>query len=183
MTTVLDALLASLQKAAEYNQNDTVPPAAVLWTDERREWERLVPRLRTLLPHFLVFGAYDKATRTGPAIWLRCVLAGKMPDITWAPGSVPIIYLPGVSRATLRATEECPNELKPLAELQYRGVFWSQVQRQGLDHHGVSPDEPRRPATQNRQGPGDGDSDSPSDRKLVDMPVARSAGEVGQRVN
>jgi hypothetical protein len=51
--TVLNALLASIQKAAEYNQNDTVAPAAVLWTDERREWERLVPRLRTLLPHFL----------------------------------------------------------------------------------------------------------------------------------
>jgi hypothetical protein len=40
---------------------------------------------------------------------------------------VPIIYLPGVSRATLRATEECPHELKPLAELQYRGVIWSQA--------------------------------------------------------
>ena len=40
---------------------------------------------------------------------------------------MPILYLPGVSRATLRATEECPNELKPLAELQYRGVFWSQA--------------------------------------------------------
>jgi hypothetical protein len=63
--TVFDALLAALQRAAEYNQNDTVAPAAVLWTDERREWERLVPRLRTLLPHFLVFGAYAKATRTG----------------------------------------------------------------------------------------------------------------------
>lgn len=42
--TVLNALLTSIQKAAEYNQNDTVPAAAVLWTDERREWERLVPR-------------------------------------------------------------------------------------------------------------------------------------------
>jgi hypothetical protein len=30
--TVLNALLASIQKAAEYNQNDTVAPAAVLWT-------------------------------------------------------------------------------------------------------------------------------------------------------
>ena len=38
-----------------------------------------------------------------------------------------IIYLPGVSRATLRATEDCPQELKPLAELQYRGVIWSQA--------------------------------------------------------
>lgn len=125
--TVLDALLASIQKAADHNRDDAVPPAAVLWPDERREWERLLPRLRVLLPHFLVFGPYDPANRSGPAIWLRCVLAGKVPDVTWASGTVPIIYLPGVSRATLRATEECPTELKPLAELQYRGVFWSQT--------------------------------------------------------
>jgi hypothetical protein len=125
--TVLDALLASLQQAADFNRDDTVPPAAVLWTDEKREWERLVPVLRVILPQFLVFGPYDTANRTGPAIWLRCVLAGKVPKITWAAGTVPIIYLPGVSRATLRATDECPNEVEPLAELQYRGVFLSQA--------------------------------------------------------
>jgi len=34
--------------------------------------------------------------------------------------------LPGVSRSDLRAIETCPRELQPLAELQYRGVFWSQ---------------------------------------------------------
>ena len=34
---------------------------------------------------------------------------------------------PGVSRAELRAIESCPRDLQPLAELQYRGVFWSQV--------------------------------------------------------
>src|SRR5205807_47199 len=128
--TVLDALQASLQKAADYNRDDTVPPAAVLWTDEKREWERLVPRLRATLPHFLVLGPYDSANRSGPAIWLRCVLAGRITSPAYAggsPGAVPLIYLPGVSRATLRATDECPNELKPLAELQYRGVFWSQT--------------------------------------------------------
>ena len=139
--TVLDALLASLAKAADHNRDDAVGPAAVLWPDEKREWERLVPRIRAALPNFLVFGPYDPANRTGPAIWLRCVLAG-MVGQAFQPDAgvrgeasqagkpnlpVPIIYLPGVSRATLRATEECPNELKPLAELQYRGVFWSQV--------------------------------------------------------
>ncbi len=67
------------------------------------------------------------AHRSGPAIWLRCVLAGKIADVTLPAGTVPIIYLPGVSRATLRATEECPHEFKPLAELQYRGVIWSQA--------------------------------------------------------
>lgn len=125
--SVFDALLASLQKAGEYHRDDVVPPTAILWPDEKREWERIVPRLRMVLPQFLVFGPYDKANRTGPAIWLRCVLAEKIPETNLPSGSVPVIYLPGVSRATIRATEECPQELKPLAELQYRGTFWSQV--------------------------------------------------------
>lgn len=124
--TVFQAIVNSIAAAANFNRDDSVPPAAVLWPDEKREWERLVSRLRLELPHFLTFGTYDKANRTGPAIWLRSVLSAKIPDVTWAPDAVPIIYLPGVSRATLRATEECPQELKPLAELQYRGVFWSQ---------------------------------------------------------
>ena len=109
-SNVFDALLASLQKAAEYHHDDAVSPAAILWPDEKREWERLVPRLRMVLPHFFVFGPYDQANRTGPAIWLRCVLAGKVPNISVGridnpsyelSGSVPILYLPGVSRATL----------------------------------------------------------------------------------
>ena len=102
-------------------------PAVVLWTDEKREWEALVPRFRQALPNFFIFGPYNAANRAGPAIWLRCVMAGKVAEISWPPTAVPILCLPGVSRATLRATEECRNELKPLAELQYRGVFWSQV--------------------------------------------------------
>jgi len=126
-TSVLDSILGAIQKAADYNSDDVAPPAAVLWPDEKREWEKLVPRLRFALPQFLTFGAYDATHRSGPAIWLRCVLAGKIADVTLPPGSVPIIYLPGVSRATLRATEDCPHELKPLAELQYRGVIWSQA--------------------------------------------------------
>jgi hypothetical protein len=127
VTTVFDSLLGSLQKAADYNRDDTVPPAAVLWPDEKREWEKLVPRLRSVLPQFLIFGPYDAVHRSGPAIWLRCVIAGKIDGVNLPTGTVPILYLPGVSRATLRATEDCPHELKPLAELQYRGVIWSQA--------------------------------------------------------
>jgi hypothetical protein len=125
--SVLDAILIAIQSAADHNQDETVRPACILWTDEKREWERLVPRFRLTLPQFIIFGPFDAANRTGPAIWLRCVIAGKVPEITWPATAVPILYLPGVSRATLRATEDCPDELKPLAELQYRGVFWSQV--------------------------------------------------------
>ena len=125
--TVFDSLLGALQKAADYNRDDTVPPAAVLWPDEKREWEKLIPRLRAVMPQFMIFGPYDAVHRSGPAIWLRCVLAGKIAGVTLPSGTVPIIYMPGVSRATLRATEDCPQELKPLAELQYRGVIWSQA--------------------------------------------------------
>src|SRR5437764_11962680 len=100
--TVFDALLASLQKAADYNRDDTVRPVAVLWPDEKREWERLAARLRAVLPHFFVFGPSDAANRTGPAIWLRCVLAGKISDAVVPAGTAPIFYLPGVSRAVFR---------------------------------------------------------------------------------
>jgi len=41
--------------------------------------------------------------------------------------NIPIFYLPGISRQYLRAVESSPDYLKPLAELQYRGVIWSQT--------------------------------------------------------
>lgn len=42
------------------------------------------------------------------------------------PEGIPILYLPDVSRTDLRAIESCPKHLRPFAELQYRGVFFSQ---------------------------------------------------------
>ena len=54
------------------------------------------------------------------------------------PLHLPVIYLPGVSRQDLRAVETCPDHLKPIVELQYRGVIWSQINARGLDHSGVS---------------------------------------------
>lgn len=122
-TTMLEALLEALRKAGQFNRNAEIEPAAILWTDEERHWERLVAlRLRAGLP-IVTLGVYDPATRTGPAIWLRCALAGVLPDLEI--DKVPILYLPGVSRAMLRAVEDCPKDLQPLAELQYRGAFFS----------------------------------------------------------
>jgi hypothetical protein len=59
------------------------------------------------------------------------VRADKFPDLSWPVGTVPVIYMPGVSRQTLRAVEECPDLLKPLVELQYRGTVW--MQKNGKD--------------------------------------------------
>lgn len=125
-TTVLDKLLAALSQACVYNRNDQVPPTVLLWPDQDRQWESLMPRLRGILPHLLTLGPYDPATRTGPAIWLRCMLTRTLPGVTyWPEDTTPIIYLPAVSRPQLRAVEDCPPALQPLAALQYRGAFFS----------------------------------------------------------
>jgi hypothetical protein len=84
-------------------------------------------RLQVELPELLILGDFEPKHRKGPAIWLRCALAGLIPEIPRSSTHPFIIYLPGVSRQELRAIEDCPAYLKPLAELQYRGVIWSQV--------------------------------------------------------
>lgn len=123
--TFYDALVERLQGAATYNRLNQTPPVAILWTDKEAQWETLLPRLRETLP-VLTLGPYAPETRTGPAIWLRCMIARVLPDADWPAEATPILYLPGVSRQELRAVEDCPLELQPLAELQYRGNFWSQ---------------------------------------------------------
>lgn len=124
--TVLFELLRALVRAGEYNSQDQSGPAAILWTDVDRQWERLVPRLRAALPQFLTLGPYAPGERTGPAIWIRCMIERTLPEADWPADAVPILYLLGVSRHELRAVEECPRELQPLAELQYRGVWFTQ---------------------------------------------------------
>lgn len=122
--SVLTRLVESLTRASVGNSHAAAPTAVVLWTDKERQWERAIDRLRQALPQLLKLGEYAAELRTGPAIWLKCAVAGTVGDLPL--GSVPVIYLPGISRADLRAIEACPRDLQPLAELQYRGVFWSQ---------------------------------------------------------
>ncbi len=129
--TLLEAVRTSLAQAARYNPGDVVAPAAVLWTDTDGQWRPLVEQLRGLMPELLTLGGYETTTRTGPAIWLRCVIERsvrheKFAELNWPDDAVPVIYVPGVSRQTLRAVEECPDELKPLVELLYRGTVWAQ---------------------------------------------------------
>ncbi|NWJ95667.1 MAG: BREX-1 system phosphatase PglZ type B [Chloroflexi bacterium] len=124
--TFLDKVVEALKRARNYNHNDQTEPVAVLWTDKERQWEKLLPLLREKLP-ILTFGKYQPETLTGPAYWLRCMLERTLPGaVELLPdGTIPIIYLPGLSKAELRAVEECPKSLQPLAELQYRGIFWN----------------------------------------------------------
>jgi hypothetical protein len=130
-STLLEAVRSSLARASRYNLGDVVAPAAVLWTDADGQWRPVVEQLRGMMPELLTLGEYNPTKRTGPAIWLRTVIeptvrADKFPDLACPNGTVPVIYMPEVSRQTLRAVEECPDALKPLVELQYRGAVWTQ---------------------------------------------------------
>ena len=131
--TLLDALVSAVLRAGAYNKNDQAPPTVVLWTDKERQWEALLPQLRQRLPSLLTFDAahFAPAQRRGPAYWLRCMIAGTLPDDRLPAETLPILYLPGVSKQEMRAVEECPKPLQPLAELQFRGVVWTQ--RNGRD--------------------------------------------------
>ena len=128
---VIEALAASLEAASTGNPDDAEPPAAVLWIDRDARWRPVIPRLRALLPQLLVLGEYDPDERTGPAIWLRCVIDRALEPPGFPPDATPIVYLPGAGRQELGAADACPDHLKPLVELQYRGACWTQ--RNGRD--------------------------------------------------
>ena len=95
-TTPLDHLARSLRARASVPSGQ-VAPAAILWTDPKAEWRALLPAARSEIPELLALGDYRADERTGPAIWLRCVVEGaiELPDL--ARDRALIIYLPGSS--------------------------------------------------------------------------------------
>ena len=135
-STLLEAIQASLAGASSFNASDAVPPAVVLWADPAGQWQPIVALLHQFMPQLLSLGDYAPEKKQGPAIWLRTLIEQEVrqrdfPELDWEAGDVPIIYMAGVSRQQLRAGEDCPSELQPLVELQYRGTVWKQ--RNGRD--------------------------------------------------
>ncbi len=135
--TLLTHLSQVLAKASDVNQDSGVPPVCVLWPDGDRHWEAGLKQLRGLIPQLYTLGDYNPQEQIGPAAWLRFVLAihltARKEVVTKAEkansitdGEIPIFYLPGVSRQALRAVDSCDPLHKPLVELQFRGIFWSQ---------------------------------------------------------
>ena len=125
--TLQQKVIAGLREAARHNAGYQEPPAVILWPDPERQWETVLHLLQPALPELLVLGDYDPAARTGPAIWLRCMVAQTLPEETyWPAEAVPVLYLPGVSRYDLRAPEPEGLTLPPLREYQYSGMVWLQ---------------------------------------------------------
>ena len=76
-------------------------------------------------PEMFVLGDYDVERKTGPAIWLRCVIANKAPNVELPNGATLSVSTRGRRQSTRGRKLSGP--LKPLAELQYSGVIWSQI--------------------------------------------------------
>ena len=127
MTTPLDGLIDALDTAAAFNAAAQAAPEAVLWCDVDREFAPLLPALRARLPNLLSLGEIDPKTRTGPSVWLRAGAARALPHLSWPPDKPPVIYLPGVSRETLRDAEACPPLLAPLVWLGVAGTWFGHV--------------------------------------------------------
>ncbi|MBK9385766.1 MAG: BREX-1 system phosphatase PglZ type B [Planctomycetes bacterium] len=128
--TLLEALVRALRSCGA-TSGDSARPAAILWTDPEHQWAELRELLLAELPELLVFGSYRPDRRTGPAIWLRCVIDQALEEPAMPPDRTPIVWLPGVSRQQLRAGPDCPAPLQPLVELMFRGTLW--LQRGGHD--------------------------------------------------
>jgi hypothetical protein len=124
MTTPLDALIGTLIRAGEHDPRAEVAPAALLWCDPGQEFAPLLPLLRQRLPGLLTLGEYGLEARRGPAIWLRTAIGRALPEPGWPADRPAILYLPGVGREILRATEKCPPPLALLAWLAVAGALF-----------------------------------------------------------
>src|SRR5258706_14472143 len=94
--SLVEGLIASFSRTL-HTPEGTEPPVAVLWTDQDAIWRPIVSRLRTELPQLFTLGNYDPETRTGPTIWLKCIVDRTLPYGP-PPEGTPILYLPGASR-------------------------------------------------------------------------------------
>lgn len=119
--TLLDAIRHRIDVALAHDHNAVEAPVVLMWPDKDRQFESVVEALADV--PILILGPYEPGSFTGPAYWVRCVVAGTVD--AELPAGTPIIYLPGVGREDLRAVEDCPAELAPLAELQYRGQWFA----------------------------------------------------------
>lgn len=127
LASPLQTLAQALRRAARFNGDVECAPHCILWPDKEGQWRPVIAALQAELPELLVLGPIDEAHRAGPAIWLRCAIAGQIASVKLDGQYPPILYLPEVGRQDLRAVEHCPEPLRPLAELQYRGQIFSQA--------------------------------------------------------
>ena len=149
-TTPLGHLARSLRARAS-TPSGQATPAAILWTDPKAEWRALLSAALARIPELLALGEYRPDHRTGPAIWLRCVV-DRVLDIGHRPprrhphhlpprrGTRPAAGRRGLSRRT-EAARRTDVPRRPLAPPERprleRGGVSRLHRRAGLD---IAPD-------------------------------------------
>jgi len=124
--SIYDKVIQALKQAENHNSNIMVKPEVILWPDPENQWLDVILDLQRELPELLVYGSYQPAKKSGPAIWIKCMLAKILPEADWPQDRTPIIYLPGISKADLRNVENAVFDLQPLIEYQYTGTLFLQ---------------------------------------------------------
>lgn len=92
---VLDHLLKTIRDAVVFNPEVQVAAACILWPDRDHQWEAVMPVLQAKLPELMIPGGYAPDKRIGPAIWLRCVIAGRAEDLSLPKDRKPIFLSAG----------------------------------------------------------------------------------------
>ena len=120
---LVTAVRMALERTME-SADGVSPPAAVLWPDPKRQWESLMPAMKTEMTDLYSLGDYAPDDREGPVIWLKCIVDRSLPGDSPDRDSIPVLYLPGVGGDALRNAADCKAEWRPLVELQFRGTVW-----------------------------------------------------------
>ena len=86
--TLIEVFARALKEAGKFNRAVQAQPEAILWTDAERQWVPVVKALRASGRPILMLGEYAPEALQGPAIWLKCALAGKLDGV--ALDGVPV---------------------------------------------------------------------------------------------
>ena len=124
-------------EAALRSPDGVADPVALLWTDADGQWRPLLAQLRSALPQLYALGPYDPQSRTGPVIWLKCIVDRTLPDSLPPQGTIPILYLPNVDRQQLRS-RRLPTAVAAPYRAAVSGGVVASAQWPGLDRRGVS---------------------------------------------
>ena len=75
-TVITELAFRVREQAKRFNPSIETAPVAVLWTDDRCDWDGVLPNLKSLIPELFSLGEYKPLERTGPGAWLRMVADG-----------------------------------------------------------------------------------------------------------
>src|SRR5690606_16013982 len=124
--SIFDKIVKALKESTHHNSSLMDKPEVILWPDPESQWQDVIPTIQHEIPELMTYGQFDSGKKSGPAIWIKCMVARQLPEADWGEHSIPIIYLPGISKADLRKVETAVFDLQPLLEYQYTGNLFLQ---------------------------------------------------------